>query len=296
MWHWGDPFSRWQSSRLGMIWEFWAVRMPQLATLLFSGAKLLKEDCNIYFLHSGTPTQEWQDWHTWTTTNPRTFWCSRERLRIKIYPTPSLTWLVIFILSVYWGKSFLYSSLSGERQKGSEDNNTRVGGHGVWRQSSWRLHRRGGDIPRHHRDATGCDAGCQDCHGDENQCHGMDSQIEYIMNIKITVVVNMSTIMSHFHRATNYSCSKVTDQFSVFTVDQLRQTIKHCNKNDINQDWTLQINTREYLSLNSDIFFPGFEGKVHLKTRLCGIGKHNGNTWLVVAIMRIMVTNGVCTL
>ena len=102
-WHWGDAFSRWLSSRLGMIWEFWAVKMPQLATLLFSGAKLLKEDFNKYFLHSGTPTQEWQDWHTWTTMNPRTFWCSRERLVIKIYPTPSLTWLVIFILSVYWG-------------------------------------------------------------------------------------------------------------------------------------------------------------------------------------------------
>ena len=67
----------------------------------------------------------------------------------------------------------------------------------------------------------------------------MDSQIEYIMNIKITVVVNMSTIMSHFHRATNYSCSKVADQFSVFTVDHLRQTIKHAiviTKKNINQD------------------------------------------------------------
>ena len=43
-----------------------------------------------------------------------------------------------------------------------------------------------------------------------------------------------------------------------------------------------------------DNFFPGFKGKVHLKTRLCGIGKYNGNTLntLLLTIMRIMLTNG----
>ena len=43
-----------------------------------------------------------------------------------------------------------------------------------------------------------------------------------------------------------------------------------------------------------DDFFPGFKGKVHLKTRLCGIGKYNGNTLntLLLTIMRFMLTNG----
>ena len=91
--------SRWLSLRPGMIWEYWGVRMLQLAILLFSGQVDIYQAGSVdSFPPSGTRTLEWQGWRTWTTMNPRTSSCSRERSSSNLSCSYLLIWYKLFTL------------------------------------------------------------------------------------------------------------------------------------------------------------------------------------------------------